>query len=294
MSLENSRNNRPSSDEAIPLFGGGEAPSSPSSPVSAHEAYIPTKEEVEKAVANAPRKNKKKSKGKKILLWAASLLVLLLLAAGVCTGLALYDNMPPAPTETSSVEDVMQKSMKALISGEKLTLTSADLNALISEELEKAEASLLSQGITLKETFVVMSDNGATLYIRADYKKITLPVRVRFNVSFDTPNVVITLDSVKIGYLSIPDSIANRILTSLASQSGMEAGDGVLFLDTTLLNDAIIAAVRENAGIAGLEDALDDFLSIFGGKFNLGDMISIAIKDMYIMDNQLIVETGRQ
>lgn len=262
-------------------------------PEQESKPYIPTKEEVEAAGSNVKehKAKKKKSVAKRIFSVLLTIIVLLAAAAGVLYFAATYDDMPAAPEETTKIEDVITKTVTGLIGSEKsVELASGDMNAILHKVTPKFEETLSASDMALKESFVVMADNKATVYARIKYKGITLPVRVQMDIRFNTPHVVLDIENIKIGKLSLSHSLIAKALAVVELPENMKVENGFIYYDTTALNGILIDAIRSNEAAAKAESILDSLFSFFGSDFSYENTINISIGNVFIRDNKLVAQ----
>lgn len=288
MNNETGRTNA-AEDVAIPM--GGQATPAENTTPAAPAPYIPTKEEVEATAAKQPKKKKGKRIFLKIISGIFGVILLLLILLGVAFGLATIDDMPAAPTEYTSMSDVLTKAVTGLLSDtSRIEMNSTDLNGILKEVQPTLEKTLNEYDMSLSEAFIVMADSKATLYARVKYKNITLPVRATISLRFNEPSyAIIDIQKVSVGKLNIPDSLITSVLANVDLPEDVTLKGDFIYYDTSSINTMLLDAIRENETLTKTEDFLNKFLGFFGGGFSFEDTIDISFNDISVIDNQLVI-----
>ncbi len=262
------------------------------------EAYIPTPTEVQKVVDKKPEQTKKK-RGKVlkgIVIAFVSLIMLIVLTAGILFFLLIYDDMPKAPTEIPSTSTVIYNTVVefATDSG-RMQFSTSEINGIYAKLKPTLESAVKSFGAELTESFVLISDNKLTFYARLKFKGITFPVRITLKVHYEDPYACVVLDKITVGKFEVPTSIVSAFLKDVdyPENIAFNAEQSEFTYNTDALNDIFLSYMRKSDFLSGAEDFLDWGAGIFGGDYSYEDTFNITISECQIIENQLVFTIGK-
>lgn len=262
------------------------------------EAYIPTPTEVQQVVDKKPEQTKKK-RGKVlkgIIIAFVSLIMLVVIAAGILFFLLIYDDMPKAPTEIPSTGTVVYNTVVefATDSG-RMQFSTSELNGIYAKIKPTLESAVASFGAELRESFVLVSDNKLTFYARLYYKGITFPVRIILNVHYEDPYACVVINKITVGKFEVPTEIVASFLKDITYPENIafNAVSAEFTYNTEALNGIFLNYMRSSDFLAGAEDFLDWGAGIFGGNYSYEDTFNIKISECQILENQLVFTIGK-
>lgn len=229
-------NEKKEKNEAIPM--GGSTTDGTKIKVSA-----------ENAVAIPELKKKKVSPVSIVILVVAALLIALLVGAGVLFAFATTDNMPSAPVVKSEMSTVIKDSALEMISDKKITFTSDEVNLFLNTLVENSSDRLAENGVTIKDLFVVINNDKATIYCRAVYKGITWPIKAVAEISFDDPYIVVGFSSASIGKLNFSTDKLIEYFGKGFESEDISVHNGFIYYDTTTFNDKLSDLTLEALGL---------------------------------------------
>ncbi len=244
----------------------------------------------------------------------AAILVVLAIAVGVIFALATSDTMPKAPKVSTDMSTLIKDSALEMLQEKKISFTSDEVNLCLQMLVEKSSDKLEENGIKVNDLFVVINNDKATIYCRAVYKGITLPIRAVVNINYDDPYIVIGFTSASIGKLELPTDLLIEYAGKNINVEDISIHNGFIYYDTTTFNDKLsditlnalgltssdVAEEEENSEneegfslskwwndfIGGISDSFKDWAAKL-----VSDIIhEINFKDVKILDDQIVIE----
>lgn len=281
--------------------------------ISSEETLI-EKKDLESGTAN----KKKLSPAVIAISAAAALIVVLLVSLGVLFALATSDTMPKAPLVSTDMPTLIKDSAIEMVKDKKITFTSDEVNLCLKTLVEKSSETLEKNGIRVKDLFVVINNDKATIYCRAVYKGITWPVRAVADIHYDDPYIVVGFSSASIGKLDLPTDLLMEYVGDNIAVTDISVHNGFIYYDTTTFNDKLsdmtldalglkpsdIESGNEGGGsnedgsfswskwwqnfIGGISDTFKDWAAKIISDF----IHNISFKDIKIIDNEIILEVA--
>lgn len=300
-------NEKKDKNEAIPMGGS-----------KTDGTKVVVKKSDDTALAEINNKPEKKVNAATIVILAiTALLIVSAVSVGVLFALATTDTMPKAPLVTTDMSTVVKDSAIEMIKDQKITFTSDEVNLFLKTLVEKSADKLESNGVQIKDLFVVIADDKATLYCRAKYKGITWPIKAVVNISYDDPYVVIGFSSAYVGKLELStDKLMGYVDKNLSSDD-ISIHNSFIYYDTTTFNDKLSDMTLEALGLTAEDitsdanDSSDDeeefFLSKWWNNFIKGiydsirnwaagvvsDFIhEIHFDDVKIINNEIVINVS--
>ena len=274
---------------------------------------------IEKKNIQSETKNKKKLSPAVIAISAAAaLLVVLVVSLGVLFALATSDTMPKAPLVSTDMSTLIKDSAIEMIKDKKITFTSDEVNLCLKTLVEKSSETLEKNGIRVKDLFVVINNDKATIYCRAVYKGITWPIRAVADINYDDPYIVVGFSSASIGKLELPTNLLMEYVGDNIAVTDISVHNGFIYYDTTTFNDKLSDMTLNALGLkpSDIESGNEDGNSNDDGSFSwskwwqnfiggisdtfkdwaakiISDFIhDISFKDIKIIDNEIILEVA--
>ncbi|MDD6395967.1 MAG: hypothetical protein PUB37_07310 [Firmicutes bacterium] len=274
---------------------------------------------IEKKNIQSETKNKKKLSPAVIAISAAAaLLVVLVVSLGVLFALATSDTMPKAPLVSTDMSTLIKDSAIEMIKDKKITFTSDEVNLCLKTLVEKSSETLEKNGIRVKDLFVVINNDKATIYCRAVYKGITWPIRAVADINYDDPYIVVGFSSASIGKLELPTNLLMEYVGDNIAVTDISVHNGFIYYDTTTFNDKLSDMTLNALGLkpSDIESGNEDGNSNDDGSFSwskwwqkfiggisdtfkdwaaklISDFIhNISFKDIKIIDNEIILEVA--
>ncbi len=271
-------------------------------------------------------KKKKKVKPWVIVVSAiAALLVILGVSVGVLFALATSDTMPNAPVVTTDMNTLIKDSAMEMIKEKKITFTSDEVNLCFKMLVEKSSETLEKNGIRIKDLFVVINNDKATIYCRAVYKGITWPIRAVADIHYDDPYIVVGFSSASIGKLDLPTDLLIEYAGKGLSVEDLSVHNGFFYYDTTTFNDKLsdmtldalglkLSDIESDSDNSGEEDSsssenegfsfskwwknfvdgISDSFKDWAAKLISDFIHDIKFKDIKIIDNEIVLEVSFQ
>lgn len=268
---------------------------------------------------NAQNTEKKRGGAGKVILWIVGVIVALLLVVGVA-GLLVFsaatrDAMPAAPSVSSTdMATFATDAAVEVVTENKITVEPADIGAVLDQV--KASVNGSTDKIRIDDLFCEMSGERGTIYARIFVGSVnvagkeiklnkTLPVQAGFGVRFEAPSIVVILDDVKCGKITIPQSIIDTALGSATLPEELSVKNGNIYYDTSnldgmidgILEASITNAVNDSGVISFIgklfgEDAANNVASSAASALtNLAtNATNVELSDAYIVDSNLIIE----
>lgn len=274
----------------------------------------------EKNLSSDTRKKKKVSPAVIAISVVAALLVVLGISLGVLFALATSDTMPNAPVVTTDMNTLIKDSALEMIKEKKISFTSDEVNLCLKTVVEKSSSTLEKNGIIIKDLFVVINNDKATIYCRAVYKGITWPIRAVADIHYDDPYIVVGFSSASIGKLDLPTDTLIEFAGKGLSVEDLSVHNGFFYYDTTTFNDKLsdltlnalglkpsdIESGSENSGEdnnssedegfswskwwKNFVDGIADSVKNWAAKLVSDFIHDIKFKDIKILDNQIVLE----
>lgn len=270
----------------------------------------------EKALSTDTKKKKKVSPVAIAISAVAALLVILGISAGVLFALATSDTMPNAPVVTTDMSTLIKDSAMEMLQDKKISFTSDEVNLCLKTLVENSSETLEKNGVKVKDLFVVINNDKATIYCRAVYKGITWPIRAVADVHYDDPYIVIGFSSASIGKLELPTDLLMEYVGKNVAVEDISVHNGFIYYDTTTFNDKLSDLTLNALGLTPSdinsdseeENSSDDegfswskwwnnFIGGIADTFKdwaaklISDFIhDINFKDIKILDNQIVLE----
>lgn len=258
------------------------------------------------------------TKAGKVILWIVGIILALVVvvgAAGLLTfSAATRDNMPVPTVSPTDMKDFAIGAAKEVVTENKITVEPADIDTVLAKVKDSVNGS--TDLFEVRDLFSSLEGNKGTIYARVYVDTVNvkglelkinkvLPVQVDFGVEFDSPCIVIILDQFKCGSITIPQSIIDSVLGSVALPEEMYVKNGNIYYDTSNL-DSMIDGILE----ASITDAINNsgIISFLGNLFGQDAASSIAsqaastitgvatnatnveLNNAYIEDGKLIIE----
>lgn len=299
-------NEKKDKSEAIPMGGS-----------KSDGTKVVVKKAEDIAVGKTDKPKKKVNAVTVVILAVAALLIVSAASIGILFSLATTDTMPKAPLVTADMSTVIKDSAVEMLNDQKITFTSDEVNLFLKTLAEKSADKLESNGVRIKDLFVVIADDKATLYCRATYKGITWPIKAVANISYDDPYVVVGFSSAYVGKLELStDKLMGYVEKNLNSND-ISIHNGFIYYDTTTFNDKLSDMTLEALGLTAEDidpDANDSsdgeeefFLSKWWNNFIKGisdslknwaagvvsDFIhEINFDDVKIINNEIVINVS--
>ncbi|MGN0473704.1 MAG: hypothetical protein ACI4IJ_01310 [Acutalibacteraceae bacterium] len=271
-----------------------------------------------KNIQSETKNNKKLSPAVIAISAAAALLVVLVVSLGVLFALATSDTMPKAPLVSTDMSTLIKDSAIEMIKDKKITFTSDEVNLCLKTLVEKSSETLEKNGIRVKDLFVVINNDKATIYCRAVYKGITWPIRAVADINYDDPYIVVGFSSASIGKLELPTNLLMEYVGDNIAVTDISVHNGFIYYDTTTFNDKLSDMTLNAFGLkpSDIESGNEDGNSNDDGSFSwskwwqnfiggisdtfkdwaakiISDFIhDISFKDIKIIDNEIILEVA--
>lgn len=256
----------------------------------------------------------------KVIAWIVGIIVGLVVIVGAA-GLLVFsaatkDTMPAAPTaEPTEISTFAVDAAKEVVTTKKITVEAADIDAILAEVKTTANAS--ANGLfEIKELFCQLDGNMGNIYARIYLGTVTVsgmdikvdkvvPVQASFAVDFEGTSIVILLDKVKCGSITIPQGIIDTALGAVTLPEELSVKNGNIYYDTANLDnmiDGVLTASIENAvsnsGVVDFlgklfgEDAASNIASeVSGGISGLAsNATNVELYNAYIEEGKLIIE----
>ncbi|MBE6754681.1 MAG: hypothetical protein E7559_10110 [Ruminococcaceae bacterium] len=258
------------------------------------------------------------TKAGKVILWIVGIILALLIvvgAAGLLTfSAATRDTMPLPSVSPTDMKEFALDAAKEVVTDNKITVEAADIDTVLATVKDTVNGS--TDMFEVRDLFSSLQGNKGTIYARVYIDTINvkgielkldkvLPVQVDFGVSFDAPSIVVVLDQFKCGSITIPQSIIDSVLGSVALPEEMTVKNGNIYYDTSNLDSMIDGILEASITNAVNNSGIVSFLgNIFGedAAANIADQAASALtgvaskatnvelNNAYIEDGALIIE----
>ena len=181
-------------------------------------------------------------------------LILFLLVVVIIGGAALFffatrDEMPSAPEIKTDMKTVATDSAWEALKEKEIRLNSDEINLFLSTVKEKSAEKAAEHGIEISDLFSVIAGDKATVYARIKYKSITWPVKIIAKLSFDDPNIIISVDKAYLGKLDLPSERIIDFVGNYIVNDNISVHNGMIYYDTTEFNDQITEVTIKQLGL---------------------------------------------
>lgn len=165
---------------------------------------------------------------KALLAIIAVIVLLALIAGGVCFYLATQNNYDQKFTTPSSV-DILSPLFESILLGSEQDVTDNDVNSLINYAFDEAdkEADDSSPKPDLQITGAAINFHGDSLndlYIKMYYKGIPLTIKSQCGVSLSGSNIIFTVENAKLGELPLPPKMIFDYFKQTKSYEALPSG----------------------------------------------------------------------
>lgn len=229
-----------------------------------------------------------------VLAVVIGLALILGIAGLVVINRATTDNMPENTTTPSDMTVFIAESALEILSQDKITVTGGDMDLVLSKVMESANNSL-PEDYQISELFCVLAEDKGTIYARIAVKKVTLggitlnldtvlPVSAHFDVSMQDANLVLNLEEIKCGEITIPNSIIKAATSSVTLPEGIAMQGTEIYYDISGLDAKLDAAITD-----AIKNSVGDSL---GGLLSglVSDATDVQLQSADIVGDELIIE----
>lgn len=170
--------------------------------------------------------NQRKKRGRLIIIWTLVILLIVSAAtAGTCLYLACQDDYQSQYSVSQDDNTLMYTALKGAIFGEAFTLTEAQVNTYLYDEIVNQSDS------HIQKFHVYFQNDIAEIYAKVHYLNLDLGFYSKAKLSLDTvKNVVsVQLYDAKLGRLPISESVLKNIVSQNIKESNIvSVRDGVI------------------------------------------------------------------
>lgn len=234
---------------------------------------------------------------------ALGALIIFLLVVSVIGGvvllfLATRDEIPSAPEIKTDMKTVVTDSAWEAIKEKEIRLNSDEVNLFLSTVKEKSAEKAAEKGIEINDLFSVIAGDKATVYARIRYKGIVWPVKVVARMSFDDPNIIISIDKAYLGKINLPTDIIIDFVSDYIASDNISVYNGMIYYDTTEFNDKITEVTVKQLGLEVDEsnpedkswwDKVKDWFKEKTANFVSDVIHDLKFKNVTIVDNEIVI-----
>lgn len=192
--------------------------------------------------------NKSKKHGSFIPKLILTILILSLIAAGICIFLAVQNDNEDKYTSYQKDDTLLYTALKSAVFGQEFQLSENQINTYIND-------LLIPQNKNMKNCVVFFNDGIAEIYAKVTYMNNDFGLYAKADISLDTASnsFAVRLDDAKLGRLPIPDNILKTILEqNIPSDETISVKDGIIYITSSYnfnINDFILNLTFEKFDI---------------------------------------------
>ena len=249
-----------------------------------------------------PEEPKKPSVAVKVFKAFGALIIFLLVVAviggGILFFLATRDEMPSAPEIKTDMKTVAVDSAMEALKEKEIRLNSDEINLFLDTIKEKSAEKAAEHGVEIVALFSVIAGDKATFYSRIKYKGITWPVKAVAKVSFDDPNILISIEKANIGSLDLPTKKIVEFVGNYIVNDNLSVMNGMIYYDTTEFNDQITEVTIKQLGLEvdksdeehkGWWDKVKDWFKEKTANIVSDIIHDLKFKNVTVIDNELVI-----
>ena len=230
-------------------------------------------------------------------------LIIFLLVVAVIGGAILFflstrDEMPSAPEIKTDMTTVATDSAWEALKDKEIRLNSDEINLFFSTIKEKSAEKAAEHGIEITDLFSVIAGDKATIYSRIKYKGISWPVKIIAKLSFDDPNIIISVEKAYLGKITLPSETIMEFVGDNIVNDNISVHNGMIYYDTTQFNDQITEVTIKQLGLE-VDDSNPEEKSWWQKvkdwfKEKTASLVSDVIHDLRfknvtIIDNEIVI-----
>ena len=211
---------------------------------------------------------------------------------------ATRDEMPSAPEIKTDMKTVAVDSAMEALKEKEIRLNSDEINLFLDTIKEKSAEKAAEHGVEIVDLFSVIAGDKATFYSRIKYKGITWPVKAVAKVSFDDPNILISIEKANIGSLDLPTKKIVEFVGNYIVNDNLSVMNGMIYYDTTEFNDQITEVTIKQLGLEvdksdeehkGWWDKVKDWFKEKTANIVSDIIHDLKFKNVTVIDNELVI-----
>lgn len=235
-------------------------------------------------------------KNKKLIIWSAIILVLVILIVLSIVGYAKLtkDVLPAAPVTYTDPKTLGTLIASDVLLNNKAILTEEDFNGALYQAKESINASMTKSktDFIIQDLFGEIRESDVVIYCRATVNDFPVNATGEANLQFISPDVEIVVKTVKIGDIKIPGRWVTSFLQKMTLPENLSVTGDRICYDTSSLNNLIIETARKNETVSKVEGFIVGVAEFFNQEFNTEEFIDFQIKDVNVENGSIVIKTS--
>lgn len=236
------------------------------------------------------------AKNKKLIIWSAVILVLVIIAVFLIVGYAKLtkDVLPAAPVNYTDPKTLGTSIASDVLLNNKAVLTEEDFNGALYQAKESINASMNEKksNFVIQDLFGEIRETDVVIYCRAVVNNFPVYATAEANLQFISPDVEIVVKTVKIGDIKIPGRWVTGFLQDKTLPDNLSVTGDRICYDTSSLNSLIIETARQNETVAKVEAFVVGIAEFFHQKFDTEEFVDFQIKDVTVENGSIVIKTS--